>query len=130
MSWSRRDILIGAGLSAALGGAVLWRLTPDQGPGPTVALVDRAAAARIGRRLLESARPPADGSAAGQRIDTLIATLPAGTRAGDLRPALADWVAADFEQRRMVEVEGWYLARTEADLAILAALEEAGAQTG
>jgi len=123
MSWSRRDILIGAGLSAALGGAVLWRLTPGQGPGPTMALVDRAAAARIGRRLLDAARPPADGNAAQKRIDTLLATLPAQTRPADLRPAFADWILADFEDGRMVEVDGWYLARTEADLAILAALQ-------
>ncbi len=123
MAWSRRDILIGAGLSAALGGAVLWRLTPDEGRGPTVALVDRAAAARIGERLMATAVPPADGNAAKARIDALIATLPEGTRPAELRPAVADWVTADFEDGRMVQVDGWYLARTEADLAILAAVE-------
>lgn len=123
MAWSRRDILVGAGLSLALGGLVLWRLTPGAGPGPTMALVDRAAAARIGRRLLDAATPPADGKAATARIDALLATLPEGTRTADLRPAVADWVTADFEDGRMVEVDGWYLARTEADLAILAALE-------
>lgn len=130
MAWSRRDILIGAGLSAALGGVVLWRLSPGEGAGPTVALVDRAAAARIGRRLLEAAVPPADGMAAQARIDALVATLPEGTRVEDLRPAVADWVTADFEEGRMVEVDGWYLARTEADLAILAALEAGAGQAG
>lgn len=130
MAWSRRDILFGAGLSVALGGVVLWRLTPGGRTGPTLALVDRAAAARIGRRLLEATTPPADGKAAMARIDALLATLPEGLGPADLRPAVADWVAADFEDGRLVQVDGWYLARTEADLAILAALEVSGDQTG
>ena len=53
--------------------------------------------------------------------------LPIGLRSlGDLRQHLSARSAADFEQGRMVELDGWILSLTEADSLTLATLYRTG----
>jgi hypothetical protein len=50
-----------------------------------------------------------------------------GVATGDLHDRLRAWVAEDFRNRSIVQVDGWLLSRTEASLAGMAALLAAGA---
>jgi hypothetical protein len=94
-------------------------------PGRIVALFDHRDSARaLGRAFL--ARAPTD-AAAGELVDRIATRVPRGrsTLEGaddrELRALLADAVTADFEALRVVDVDGWILSATEADLYALAA---------
>jgi hypothetical protein len=89
------------------------------------ALRDPASAARIGQAYLQAYPDEA-------RIESLVAGLTAGWGedrpwlgcAGreELRARLREQIRADFADRRTVRVQGWVLARSEARLFGLAAL--------
>lgn len=52
-------------------------------------------------------------------FEETLAILDAATEAGDAVMRLQQAVQQDFEQRRVVRVEGWILSRTEADCCAL-----------
>ena len=124
MAISRRQgLLLGAGLVGLAGAAAVWRLSMPAEDRLLAGLVDPAGAARIGARLLDTAVPPVDETATRARLAALARELP--EEAAALRAALAERIADDFRAGELVEVEAWYLARTEADLALLAAWRRA-----
>lgn len=88
-------------------------------------LPDLDAAVRIGLRHLAEGADPTALRALDARIETTLAELDA-TRAPmeQLAVALAGWIREDFVQGRIVTVDGWQLARSEAGLCAL--LAEAG----
>jgi len=124
MAISRRQgLLLGAGLVGLAGAAAVWRLSVPAEDRLLAGLVDPAGAARIGARLLDAAIPPVDETATRTRLAALAKEMP--EEAAALRSALAERIAADFRAGDMVEVEAWLIARTEADLALLAAWRQA-----
>jgi len=121
MALSRRGMLLaGAGLALVPAGVVAWRLI-DAGARDSrllAALADPASAARIGARIAEAARPAVRLDEAEARLAAFARDLPDDRDA--LRSAVRTRIAADFSAGRMVEVDGWQIAQTEADLALLA----------
>ena len=87
-------------------------------------LTHRDSARVVGRAYLE--RVP--GESVSRLVDRIAAGLPGGRRTvrdaseADLRLLLAASIRSDFEQDRIVEVDGWVLSPTEARLYALAAL--------
>jgi hypothetical protein len=100
-------------------GEELW-LRPEDLPSSTdhvpdyFAESDRRAIAALGRARLNDVE---DVSA----FDETFALLDAVAE-GDSVEVMSDAVVQDFEQRRIVHVEGWILSRTEADLCALFAV--------
>jgi hypothetical protein len=124
MAISRRQgLLLGAGLVGLAGAAAVWRLSIPAEDRLLAGLVDPDGAARIGVRLLDAAVPPVDEAATRARLATLARELP--QEADALRAALAERITDEFRAGELVEVEAWFLARTEADLALLAAWRRA-----
>lgn len=130
---TRRRLLVAMlGLAAPLAAARLspWRALAA-GVRPTPAerlaalLADRRAARRFGRGYLALAPHEADRS---RLVGHIAAALPAGAPALEtasddaLRRLVADATVRDFAACRLVNLEGWYLALTEARLCALAAL--------
>lgn len=124
---ARRPILVAALGLAALAG---WRVAVTVEPGVVAALrraVGPDASARaVGRAYLAAHPAEADRE---RLVRTLVAE-PATARAllatrpdpAALGEALAQAIRGDFLARRMVKVDGWLLARTEARLCALACL--------
>jgi hypothetical protein len=85
----------------------------------------RESARAVGQAYLD--RVPRETSAA-QLVDHLAAELPAGNQTlreasdSDLRSLLAASIRSDFENDRVVDVNGWVLSPTEARLYALATL--------
>ena len=121
MTIARRSLLIaGAGVVAASTAVVVWRLI-EAGRDISrllAALADPASGARIGARVAEAALPPVHQEEAEDRLRNLAGDVP--EEAGALRETVRQLIAEDFAQGRMVEVDGWQVAQTEADLALLA----------
>jgi hypothetical protein len=121
MVLARRTLLVaGAGLVALPVGLVAWRLI-DAGRDESrllAALADPASGARIGARIAEFALPAVRREEAEARLVALAEGLPDERDA--LREAVRRRIAEDFAERRLVEVDGWQIALTEADLALLA----------
>ena len=128
MTRTRRSFLhLGLALGSGLAAALIMPLPVWPGPSrPALRLLAGLArpdhARAIGASWLAGLprRPPA-AELAGQIEEALAASSRPG-----LRAALAEAVTADFAARRMVSVDGWRLARTEARLFALAALVAAG----
>ena len=121
MALARRSLLVaGAGLLALPVGVVVWRLV-DAGRDESrllAALADPASGARIGARIADAALPAVRRDEAEARLAALAEGLP--DERGALREAVRQRIAEDFAQGRMVEIDGWQVALTEADLALLA----------
>lgn len=94
---------------------------------------DRERARRVGRVLLQKGHVnPPPGSARERRpspLELLDSMLGGGWQRaigdcddGELRRRLEARCRRDFAERRVVQLEGWLIARTEADFCILAAL--------
>lgn len=121
MVLARRSLLIaGAGLLALPAGIVAWRLVQAGRDDSRLlaALADPASGARIGARIADAALPVVRREEAEARLAALAKGLP--DERGALREAVRQRIARDFAQGRMVEVDGWQIAQTEADLALLA----------
>jgi hypothetical protein len=86
---------------------------------------DRSSASIVGRAYLDTA--PEHASVA-RLVDDVVAGLPAGrdtvrdAKQDELRDLLAARIRADFEEDRIVDVDGWILSPTEARLFALATL--------
>lgn len=119
MAVSRRVLLAALGLGGAVVSAGGWLLLRPSGTEALAGLADPEAASRIGRALL--AADPAAAEGAGARIAAATESWPADAAPQERRRLVLERVAADFAAGEVTEVEGWILARTEADLAILAA---------
>lgn len=116
--WTRRALL-GAGVAALAGaGLLVWtgrRAAETARADALVAVLrDRNAASRVGERILTEL--PAWGDATALRR-----TLGGGSSVG-LAARVAQHVREDFDGGRVVLVDGWVLAETEARLYTLAAL--------
>ncbi len=121
----RRSLLVGA--AGMAGGLAVWQFMRG-GAGtmtPAMALVDPAAAARIGARVIEAAVPAVDMAAMERRMAAFGDILSTSADAAALHRAMATKVADDFAAGAIVEIDGWLLAQTEADLAVLAAQSHA-----
>ena len=130
---TRRGFLatvIGIGGSALTIGTRPWRalvaFMPVTAAERLVGLLTQRDSARVvGRAYLD--RVPAESSASGL-VDRIAAGLPDGRRAvrdasdGELRALLAASIRSDFEQGRVVDVDGWVLSPTEARLYALTTL--------
>ncbi len=124
MKIDRRQLLDLSGsllLAATFGGA--WRAAQAAAPsgGSLPALFsDRAAAARLGALYLATHRDEAARETLVARIAAAIQAAKPGfdvsTARGELRQAVRMAIAADFAAARMVDVDGWLLAQTEARL--------------
>jgi hypothetical protein len=101
--------------------SALVRFAPPPPPATRLAelLTHRDSARVVGKAYLE--RVPAEASAS-RLVDQVAAALPAGHRAlreasdADLRSLLEARIRADFEDGKVVDVDGWVLAPTEARL--------------
>lgn len=133
-SITRRRLLLAAGaaLPAALVPLRPWRALVEMAPPPSArarlagVLGNRDSARAVGREYLRIApAAPAELTAA------ISAQLDGGgtplERAddGELRGALARCVREDFDGGTVVTIGGWVLARTEARLCALTALDDA-----
>lgn len=130
MEISRRQVTIAmaAGLAAVGAGLYAFRPPDATSAGRLVGtLADPEAAAEIGATWLSTRADP--------QAETFRAALAAKLRARTIGPdaddtALADALRAlkrrDFLDGNLIDIEGWQLARTEAELCALAALVRAG----
>ena len=132
-------------LATALG-ALLW---PIVAPGRALALgVDRPSGSDLARALVATLRRPDSAAAVGRAYlarfpaEALSVRLVEGIREGlardgfdpvvptgrpaELRSRLGKRVRRDFAEGRVVAVDGWVLAATEARLFALAALRRGG----
>lgn len=129
---SRRNIMVLAGTAVAAAAVpaalVLVEGDPETLAGELVkALADPVGAAGIGRRWMKaSGYEPAPAALAGKIAKRLRAH---GWRPGDtperLRAALAARLREEFGQDALVDVAGWRMARTGAELCALAAMHNA-----
>ena len=130
---SRRQVLAaagGVGVAAVSVWARPWRslvaFVPVSAAERLVGLFShRASAEAVGSAYL--ARVPSE-AAVGRLVSMIVAELPDGRRTvieasdDELRAILLERVRTDFEQDRIVDVEGWVLSPTEARLYALASL--------
>jgi hypothetical protein len=124
---SRRNVLILGGvaiLTAALpiSFPLLERETGDLADELLAMLADPEGAAAIGRRWIETAGPEKQKAVAA-KIAKRLRTHgwePGGTPE-QMRDALAARIRHDFQHGEMVEVAGWQMSRTSAELCLLAA---------
>ena len=128
----RRTFLLGAaasGLSLAWRSLGSWPFSPTQlsGSERLGALLDGEGARAVGREYLRAFPAEASRRVLAARV---VERLPGGSRAlvtasdGRLRELLVSAAAADFGDLRIVELQGWVLAGTEARLCALAALRK------
>ena len=112
MTLTRRGLLASAAGLAA--GSVLWQLgCAPEDPEASLAEVlaafpDHAPLEALGRAVLRAAPDLGDAEALARELEG--------------GGPLAQRVAADFREGRVLEIEGWTLSRSEARLAALAAL--------
>jgi hypothetical protein len=122
---TRRDLILSL-LGLAAGGVLGVRDLRGETrcPAALVAVLrDRASAIALGREYLAGRPEEADLARLARALETALA-LPAGDPSpAELRERLAARVRADFEQEEIVVVGGWWLSRTEARVAALAALD-------
>jgi hypothetical protein len=130
---TRRGFLgaaIGIGATAVLARSKPWQALVSIS-GPTLAqrlaglIDDRSSAQAVGSAYLDVV--PEDASVA-RLVDGVVSGLPAGRESvlaaedDELRKLLATRIGSDFEQDRVVEVDGWILSPTEARLYALTTL--------
>jgi hypothetical protein len=115
MTISRRRLLAGAAVLALLpprhGFAAI-----DQSEALLALLPDRAAAAKLGQRWVDREQP---------RPDAILANLQQRLNGADAAK-LRDAVAEDFRWGAVVKIEGWQIARTQAELCALAYFSAVG----
>jgi hypothetical protein len=125
----RRFLLLSSslGLPPLLATAAPWEHLLRGGGGPSSAhsqlsnLLSHSESARaIGHAYLALAPEEASATCLLRRIHRSLADRRAGAR--DLRELVARRIAQDFAEDRIVELQGWILARTEARLCALKAL--------
>ncbi|HEX7775865.1 MAG TPA: hypothetical protein VF449_04995 [Parvibaculum sp.] len=129
---SRRQVLILSGVALAAA-ALPGSLALIERGGAAVAddllsmLADPEGAARIGQQWIEAAGHEPDGRAFAQRIAKRLRAH--GWHPGDapeaMHAALAARVRHDFQHGDMVEIAGWQISRTGAELCALAATHRA-----
>jgi hypothetical protein len=109
MTMTRRHLLLGSALLALLPGGAFAAAVNDSET-LLALLPDREAAARIGETWVgqEQLRPDAVLQSLKQRLN--------GDDAGKLRNVIAE----DFRSGSVVKIEGWQIARTQAELCALA----------
>ena len=121
MKLNRRSFLGMAAVAASSGAAAFVSIrSPD--PLAPVELTDlfsryKAQAARVGERYLECA----EGSGAQRPITIADEPLPSSWNRDRLRAYVESRIESDFELGRTVDVDGWILSETEADLCALVA---------
>jgi len=114
MTISRRRLLAGAAVLALLprhGFAAI-----DQSEALLALLPDRAAAAQLGQIWVDRQHP---------RADAVLASLQQRLNGADAAK-LRDAVAEDFRCGAVVKIEGWQIARTQAELCALAYFSTVG----
>jgi hypothetical protein len=109
MILSRRHLLVGAA-ALALWPRPVFAAAVDQTAALLALLPDRAAAARLGEAWVRQEHLPAGEVL--QRLQQRVA----GGDPGKLRDAVAE----DFRSGAVVKIEGWQIARTQAELCALA----------
>jgi hypothetical protein len=109
MTISRRHLLVGAAVLALLPGQALDAAVNDR-EALLALLPDREAAARIGETWIEQEQ---------QRPDAVLQSLKQRLNGGDAEK-LRDAIAEDFRNGAVVKIEGWQIARTQAELCALA----------
>ena len=129
-AFSRRRLLVGMGV-VAIGAAMkpaAGRADQSDATQMLLSLVsDRAKAAQVGAAWLQE-----DDRDRPRAIETsLLATLKqqgweGGTDRDDLRTRFGAAVAADYESGEVFIVDGWQIARVQAELCALAYLAETG----
>ncbi len=128
---SRRNVLIlgGVALAAAAVPASFRLFERESGSLADellAMLADPAGAAVIGRQLIADTGPEKQKAVAakiGKRLRTH--GWQPGASPEEMHTALAARIRHDFERGEMVEVSGWQIARTSAELCALAALHHA-----
>jgi hypothetical protein len=122
MKLTRRHLLAGA---AAL---MLWprdvfAASSGQAEAMLALLPDRDAAARLGEQWVQQ-----EQKQPGEVLESLQRRLrwSPDTDAGTFRHNLANAIADDFRSSSVVKIEGWQIARTQAELCALAYFAAAG----
>ena len=115
MTMTRRHFLVGAAALALLPGRVFAAAVNDSET-LLALLPDREAAARIGEAWVEQEQ---------QRPDTVLQSLKQRLNGGDAEK-LRDAIAEDFRNGAVVKIEGWQIARTQAELCALAYFASVG----
>lgn len=119
---SRRRALAGLAAGAIAGPGAVSAMAPFDPVERCLSIfVDRGAAAALGR---ECARVMPDVTCARTLAGRLLedADNHAGATLGEVRAGLSERIRRDFAEARTIQVDGWLLARTEAQLYLLAAL--------
>ena len=109
MTMTRRHLLVGAAVLTLMPQSAL-AAPGDETEAMLALLPDRDAAARLGG--LWIAQEPAEPNAVLDRLNQRLRP--------DLRQSLADAIADDFRNGAVVKVDGWQIARTQAELCALA----------
>jgi hypothetical protein len=122
MMLARRSLLAGAA-ALTLWPRGLFAAPADQAEAMLALLADRNAAARLGARWVEQ-----EHQEPGEVLDSLQQRLRWSTDADatTFRHNLANAIADDFRNSEVVKVEGWQLAKTQAELCALAYFAAAG----
>ncbi|HEY4344509.1 MAG TPA: hypothetical protein VGN05_09210 [Parvibaculum sp.] len=125
---SRRNMLILGGVAVAAAALpasfrLLERETGSLADELLAMLADPAGAAVIGRQLIETSGPEKQKAVAAKIAKRLRTHgwQPGGTP-DEMRAALAARIRHDFEHGEMIDVAGWQMARTSAELCALAAV--------
>jgi hypothetical protein len=113
MTLTRRKLLVGAALLALMPRPVVAATNTE----PMLDLLpDRDAAARLGQSWVDQEHP---------QPQAVLNSLRRRLNGSDARK-LQDAVAEDFRNGAVVKVEGWQIARTQAELCALAYLAKTG----
>lgn len=125
---SRRNLMILGGVAAIAAAlpttlVIVEREKGDTASGLMFLLADPVGAAEIGRRWIAATGREPDGAALAQKIGKRLRAQ--GWRPGDdpetMRTALAAQIRSEFVRDDLVDVEGWQLARSSAELCAVAA---------
>ncbi len=131
---SRRNMLVLAVAGAAAAALPAAFIAIERESGDTTdqllsMLSDPAGAAEIGRRWAASTKREHNAAALAQKIAKRLRAH--GWRPGDdaelMRAALAARVRHEFARDDLVDIEGWQVTRTDAELCMLAALHSGAA---
>ena len=109
MTMTRRQLITGLALLAVLPRRA-FAAGVDETDSLLALLPDREAAAKLGRSWVDQEHPQPDA------VLTSLRQRLSGGDAGKLRDAIAE----DFHNGAVVKVEGWQIARTQAELCALA----------
>ena len=129
MKLTRRDlILIGACVAAAPAGAAFYTFYIDRPDWQVHALVetlnDPTAAAEIGAAYLSTRAAPTAAPFLARLEEKLTSRgLTPGADITTRRAHFAELIREDFMHNATVDIEGWSLSQTEADLSALAAFQ-------